>query len=165
VDVDGDGDRDALIGNTSLEGCFELGVVGCPGPGQTHLYLNDGLGFFSDATSTHLPVDSDDTRSLAVADVDGDGDRDVLIGNQGRNRLYLNTGAGTLVDETDARLPSFPGQDQTTTVALEDVDGDGDRDMLIGNVALPSAVHDRLYLNDGSGYFTDVTGTHLPTMP
>ena len=55
-DVDGDGDLDALIGNAGL-------YVGS----QNRLYLNDGAGVFSDATS-QLPEDSDftDDKSCGV---------------------------------------------------------------------------------------------------
>lgn len=49
--------------------------------------------------------------------------------------------------------------------AHSDVDGDGNRDALIGNVVFPFMKNDRLYLNDGFGFFTDVTATHLPATP
>ena len=132
-DVDGDGDRDALIGNA----------------GQNRLYLNDGQGVFTDVTATHLPVDYDGSQALALEDVDGDGDRDALFGNEtDLSRLYLNDGTGYFTDVTATHLPG--DNDPTFALALEDVDGDGDRDALIGNFQYPYGHWNRLYLNDGS---------------
>ncbi len=144
-DVDGDGDLDALFGN------------GGSYPGQQNrLYLNDGSGVFADATA-QLPAVLDDTRAVALGDVDGDGDLDVLVGNFGQDRLHLNGGSGAFTDAT-AQLPaSF---DSTQAVALGDVDGDGDLDALIGT---DYGQQERLYSNDGSGLFSDATA-QLPAV-
>ena len=82
-DVDGDGDLDLVFGNWG------------PAGGQNLLFLNDGKGSFTDATASRLPKDSDGTYAVAVGDVDGDGDLDLVFGNWGtlflqQNRLYLN---------------------------------------------------------------------------
>ncbi|MCA8965690.1 MAG: VCBS repeat-containing protein, partial [Planctomycetes bacterium] len=98
-DVDGDGDLDLVVGNS-----------GFLGGGQTRLYFNDGAGRFSDETATRLPVDHQITRAVALGDVDGDGDLDLVIGNSpiygtvtGQNRPYLNDGTGTFSDVTATR--------------------------------------------------------------
>ncbi len=147
-DVDGDGDLDALIGNGQVIGQ------------QDRLYLNSGVGVFTDATS-QLPAILDDTLAVALGDVDGDGDLDALAGNAGQDRLYLNDGTGAFTDAT-AQLPAV--LDGTLAVALGDVDGDGDLDLLAGNAGNPSGLLDRLYLNDGSGTFTEVTA-QIPPRP
>ena len=81
-----------------------------------------------------LPTDSDCTESIGLADVDGDGDLDIALGNFAYpgepNRLYLNDGSGIFNDAT-ARIPA--DSDQTSTVALADVDGDADPDLVIAN--------------------------------
>src|SRR5262245_22076423 len=41
---------------------------------------------------------SSGTTAIALEDVDGDGDRDALIGNGGQNRLYMNDGSGVFTD-------------------------------------------------------------------
>ncbi len=162
-DVDADGDLDALIGSS-----YEIPPIT---PQQMRLYLNNGAGLFSDATS-QLPPILDLTEALALGDVDGDGDLDVLVGNANLyflpgqpDRLYLNNGSGVFTNAT-SQLP--PILDATLAVALGDLDGDGDLDVLLGNTAPCSAApcpgaQNRLYLNNGSGIFLDATG-QLPAI-
>ena len=146
-DVDGDGDLDLVVGN----GDYGAGS-------QNRLYLNNGNGVFTDVTASHMPIAIDSTDSVALGDVDGDGDQDLVVGNWGQNRLYLNSG-GTFSDATATNLPI--DTDYTDSVALGDVDGDGDLDLVCGN----SYDHqDRLYLNDGAGGYTDVSATAMPAL-
>ena len=149
-DVDNDGDLDIICGNQSYS----------PGPqyyigGQNRLYLNNG-GAFVDATATRMPVGFDRTTSVALGDVDGDGDVDLVCGNWNQqNRLYLNYG-GAFIEATATNMPI--GSDRTTSVALGDVDGDGDLDMVIGN----SNQQNSLYVNSGAGVFLDATAPRMP---
>ncbi len=147
-DLDGDGDLDALVGNN----------------GQDRVFLNGGAGVFADATATNLPSNMFATSSAVVlADVDGDGDLDAFFGGwTGSDRLYQNAGSAIFTDVTAGNLP-VPW-DQTIAAALGDVDGDGDADALVGNTATYPGAQDRLYLNSGSGSFTDVTGANLPVV-
>jgi len=144
ADVDGDGDLDAFVGNYQQ---------------QNRLYLNGGIGDFADVTATNLPTLVDDTRGVAVGDVDGDGDLDAFVGNGGQNRLLLNVGAGVFTDVSAAYIPVL--LDNTYAVVLGDVEGDGDLDAFVGN----NVGQNRLYRNDGTGVFTDVTATSLTTPP
>ena len=119
-DVDGDGDLDLVCGN---------------GWGKrwqrNRLYVNDGTGTFLDVSSTHLPEDRESTRGLALGDVDGDGDLDLVCMNTGgrrRNRMYLNDGAGRFRDVTVTHLPRSRGY----CLFLADVDQDDDLDLWTG---------------------------------
>ena len=77
-----------------------------------------------------LPGGDASTSSIAAADVDGDGDLDVLLGNNGSpSRVLLNAGDGTF--PTSIELPG--GGASTLSIAAADVDGDGDLDVLLGN--------------------------------
>jgi len=131
-DVDGDGDLDLVAGNYD----------------QTNrLYLNNGTADpFSGVAGTDISSDVHNTRSVAFADVDGDGDLDLVAGNKAQtNRLYLNNGtADPFSGVTGADISS--DAHWTYSVALGDVDGDGDLDLVAGN--LPQT--NRLYLNNGT---------------
>jgi hypothetical protein len=86
-------------------------------------------------TSIELPGGSTSTLSIATlsiaaADLDGDGDLDVLLGTRLRSsRVLLNAGGGNF--PTSIELPG--GSAFTYSIAAADVDGDGDLDVLLGN--------------------------------
>lgn len=147
---------------SDLDGDSDLDLLCAVGGGyfaeQNTLYLNDGTGNFVDATPWAMPASSDETYALAVGDVDGDGDPDVLFGNSDQDRLLLNDGAGTFVDVTSTQLPAQALG--TRGLALGDVDGDGDLDVALETGGWGGPTTGRLYLNDGGGIFTDETGSY-----
>jgi arylsulfatase A-like enzyme len=145
-DMDGDGDLDVVTGNS----------------GQTNrLYLNDGTADpFIGISGTDISLDGDNSRSIMLGDVDGDGDLDVVAGNAGQaNRLYLNNDTADPfngVSGTDISTDV----DLTYAIALGDVDGDGDLDVVAGNAGLTN----RLYLNNGTANpFSGIAGTDIGT--
>jgi hypothetical protein len=146
-DVDLDSDADVIVGVED---------------GSNQLWLNDGRGRYSPAPAGQMPTDSDVTRAVSLGDLDGDQDLDLVIGNSGQNRIYVNFGNGRFLDLSQVLLP--PGDEDTTSVVLRDVDGDGDLDLLATNAGLSPrfSQQNRLYRNDGLGFFTDVTVTSLP---
>ena len=152
-DADGDGDLDLTVGTV----------------GPERLLPNDGAGFFLDESAARLPPPpallEDISAEARFADVDGDGDLDILIANEnpfvasplagGQNRLYLNLGGGFFSDETAARLPLRT--DQSGGFAIGDLEGDGDLDVIVINRG-PEYV----LVNDGEGFFADETGARFP---
>jgi hypothetical protein len=116
--------------------------------------LNDGKANFTDATRERWPQsNSSRTQDIELADIDRDGDLDVIVGNEGQNELFINND-GRLVDETAARLPRR--DDETREIRAVDVDADDDLDLIVANVTFLMEVtpQDYLLLNDGSGVFT-----------
>jgi hypothetical protein len=81
-DLNGDGKLDLVVGNNN-----EANLV----------FLNNGTASpFNAVTGAALPGTTTPTTALALADVNGDGELDLLVGNNGqRNRLYLNNGTPT----------------------------------------------------------------------
>jgi hypothetical protein len=146
ADIDGDNDQDVLITGRSNT----LQKI-------SKLYTNDGNGNFSLVVGT--PFEGVYESSIAFADIDGDNDQDVLIAgendlNQQITKLYRNDGSGnfSLVFGT-----SFDWVDKCS-VAFADIDGDNDPDVLItGNNSLSQRVS-KLYINDGSGNYSFVSG-------
>ena len=94
---------------------------------------------------------------VAIGDVDGDDLPDVyLCGLQVDNRLYRNLGDWTFEDVT-IRAGVACSRQYSTGAVLADVDGDSDNDLLVTALAKGT----RLFLNDGSGNFTEKTDSGL----
>ena len=97
----------------------------------------------------------------ASGDIDNDGDLDVFVarGDSGPNLLYINQGGARFEERAAAAGLAFTlgvgvnGRHSGPTFG--DIDGDGDLDLLVGGLESGPT---KLFLNDGSGSFTDATG-------
>jgi hypothetical protein len=108
--------------------------------------LNDGAGNFS--LGMMFP-DSVPTTSVKAGDLDGDGDLDAVVGNDGEaNVLWLNDGNGMFT-----AAAGNVGFGSTRSVAIVDPNGDGVPDLWVGN-GVNRPEEDWVYLNDGVGVFT-----------
>jgi hypothetical protein len=91
--------------------------------GRNRLYRNlDGMQF-ADVTDIAGVGDSGYGMGAVAADVDNDGDRDLLVTNFGDNRLYLNQGDGTFREQADAAGLSDPRWGCGATFFDSDRDG------------------------------------------
>ncbi|MFQ5648595.1 MAG: FG-GAP-like repeat-containing protein [bacterium] len=140
TDYDGDGDADMIVGDFN---------------GHLHLYRNDGTGWrtvwsylgpLKTANNRNIKVQS--TATPTFADVDGDGDDDLTVGDiEGKLAVYRNVGdAGTPVWKVVSR--NYFGIDVGSIgfPAWVDIDRDNDLDLFVGN-------HENsifFYQNDGS---------------
>ncbi|EAQ27853.1 FG-GAP repeat domain protein [Erythrobacter sp. NAP1] len=95
----------------------------------------------------------------AAGDIDNDGDIDVFVarGDLQPNLLYVNQGGSFIESAGVAGLdftigPSTNGRHSGPTFG--DLDGDGDLDLLLGGLEGGPM---KLFANDGTGRFTDVT--------
>jgi hypothetical protein len=142
-DLDGNGDLDAFVGNTQSGG-EEL-----QNDQPNEVWLNDGNGHFSDSGQL---LGRQRTYSVALGDVDGDGNLDALVGNEGADELWLNDGQGNfrLAEQSWSRR-------RTLQVFLIDLDGDGDLDAVTGHELSTTFAWYRqaiIWWNDGTGAFT-----------
>lgn len=105
-----------------------------------------------------LPIDGRTGRAMKFADLDGDGDEDVLVtGTNGAGpgasaKLYINDGSLERFKEIPNPFP--PAFYQSADIA--DVDGDQDMDIFIIGVDKDNSYLyiSNLYLNDGDANFT-----------
>lgn len=143
-------------------GDFIVDVLLNPHQGDNSLWLGVGDGTFTDATDGFPGQPHVFHYNPGVCDVDGDGDLDVWVDNQGPDigpsvpteQLLINDGSGVFTDETEARVMGNPSADDNGIICA-DVDNDGDFDAIV--VAL--STRERYLQNDGSGNFTMVNGT------
>ena len=124
-------------------------------PKQNTLYKNLGNGKFSDVTATaKIPINETETpaNSAAFADVDHDGDLDIVIGGSGKttNKLFRNNGDGTFVDySAEAKIN---GAMTAMSVVPTDYDNRRDIDLLF----LSANENPVLYRNLRDTTFKDV---------
>jgi uncharacterized repeat protein (TIGR01451 family) len=137
-DVNGDGNADLLVADTSsCDGDCGDGLVG--------VLLGNGDGTFK--SSVVQDAGPGAALSVAVADVNGDGKPDLVVANQAVSVL-LGKGDGTFQSPVNYSLVGA-GPIEPNSIVVADVNGDGKPDLL---VSLYGASVDVL-LGNGDGTF------------
>jgi len=144
VDVDNDWDLDFVGANR-----------GSNSNGNHYLCLNDGTGFFTNASNL-IPANSSSTYENEVGDLDGDKDLDMFFVSlsgfsEGHVRNDLVENGGTLGFTNGATLPGFVDDNE---IAHIDYDNDGLLDVVVGSLGST----ERIYHNNGSLNFSQAGG-------
>jgi len=171
VDIDRDGWLDLFVGNYlryRLEGntkcssptgapdyCTPSSYPALPG----RLYRNQRNGTFADVTtSSRVGTEYGPALGVATADFNGDGWMDIYVANDGKeNQLWLNRHNGTFENAAllaGVALPSSGKAEGSMGVDAGDFDNDGDEDLVMTEL---TAEGSNLYVNDGTGVFTDAS--------
>ncbi|MEO1625723.1 MAG: VCBS repeat-containing protein, partial [Bacteroidota bacterium] len=122
VDIDGDKDKDVLSVSTYYGTIVWFENLG-------------GIGNFS--TQKIIALDLPSINTIDVADVDGDGDVDIISGsrtpdaNDGKTAFFLNDGQGNFGEEQILHI----GGKRVYAVQFADLDGDGHPDALWGTIS------------------------------
>jgi hypothetical protein len=116
-------------------------------------YFGAPLLFVDRALTDLTPGDAVQGRMSAMADVDGDGDLDILQGARDGVRLYLNDGHGIFTSPAVDPIPEGSSY-YTQQVLAEDFNGDGRVDLFLVNAQYE---RNRLLINQGSLAFLDAS--------
>ena len=162
ADYDGDDDLDLFLTHWGFEEQDDT---------QT-LWRNTGDGIFESVSeetgiAESLIIESlnyqtgeiahiDRTYTANLSDIDGDGDGDLLMAaDYETSQVFANNGDGTFTRTTDREVIV----DQSGMGAsVGDYDNDGDMDWFVTSIYQPPNFYgNRLYRNDGTGVFEDVT--------
>lgn len=146
ADIDGDGWLDVFVVNRGGE--------------SDALYRNLAGRSFERVPDTVAGRPGGDGRSCVLADLDGDGDPDLYVGNfvdtstspptKQRNFLYFNQGNFEFTEQK--RGAAAESQALTYGVSVTDADNDGNPDLFVTNIGRGD--RNQLYLNDGDGNFS-----------
>jgi hypothetical protein len=130
ADVDGDSDLDLFV--TSLSG-------------PNALLLNDGKGNFKDGTAAAGLTLKAGCHSIALADIEGDGDLDLYVANNGEISILRSGGAISVRNDASGK-PVVTGRF-------------GQRIKIIDGVMIELGEPHAFYLNNGNGTFARLSWT------
>ncbi len=157
-DFDEDGDLDVVIAVAQSD--F--------GARRNKLYENNG-GTFDEITGSGAITGFNAnmvSRAAFLRDFDMDGHLDIWLindSNSHNDQIFIaqwNAGSFTQFNEDNARIPGGAMTGAACTGWSADFNQDGFPDVYCGNY--PNTPQDKMYFNNGSGFFTDVTNTHVP---
>ncbi|RMG50185.1 MAG: CRTAC1 family protein [Acidobacteria bacterium] len=167
-DYDADGFLDLYVGNyIDMSTLSEDRLNFACQPNR--LYHNNGDGTFTDVGAELGVADSGCALAVTFTDYDGDGDLDLLVGNDfgpwgyPPNVLFRNDGPGSdgrWIFTDVSQAAGIDGRLYSMGIAVGDYDNDGDLDYYVTSIG-----RNVLYRNNGDGTFTDVareTGTRAP---
>jgi VCBS repeat protein len=143
ADLDGDTDQDLAVANFNS--------------GNVTILLNNGSGNFSRSASSPEPA-GDGPASIVAADLDGDGDPDLAVANQGSDDVTVlkNKGNGDFFEPVSSPEPAGDGP---TSMVASDLDGDGDQDLAIADINVNEVT---ILKNKGTGNFRQPASSPEP---
>jgi hypothetical protein len=136
-----------------------------------HLFHNNGDGTFTDVSEKAGVSDTQGLYGLGAlfVDVNNDGRPDLLVANDSTpNYLYINKGDGTFDDQSYFSGFALNGDGREVSnmgIAAGDYENNGHLDLVSTTF---SDDYDVVFLNDGTGNFSDVSyrsGIASPTVP
>ncbi|MDF3028299.1 MAG: Cadherin [Fluviicola sp.] len=143
-DIDNDGDEDVLL--TGYNGSYQS---------IAELYVNTAGNFTLVAGTPFIGLSY---SKAAFSDLDGDNDQDLIINGytgsfQPITQQFSNDGTGVFSAIANSSLLNLG----MGSIAFGDIDGDNDMDLFLTGDDNTYNKNSKLYSNDGSGVFTELT--------
>jgi Flp pilus assembly protein TadD len=139
----------ATFADYDNDGWLDLFAIGSDGRG--HLFRNGGNAKFVDVTAKARVADISGARRALFADLDHDGDLDLLLVGSSGVKIYRNNLDGTFTEATSSLGIAAGGSARDAVTA--DFDGDGRTDVFIAS----ETGSDVLLHNGGAQHFSDLT--------
>jgi hypothetical protein len=141
ADLDGDGKPDLAVSNAGIYHSGHTSTISA--------LIGNGDGTFRsgmDFDAGNYPL------SLRIADLNGDGHPDLVVGNEFASTVSVLLGNG---DGTFRARAAFPTTSYPTSVAIADLNADGKPDLAVTNLGDPYADHSTVsvLLGNGDGTF------------
>ena len=171
---DSNGHHGVSVGDVDGDGLDDL-YVAQPAGLPNRLFRNRGDSTFEDITDASGVGVLDDTAQSLFADIDNDGDQDLVLATATQPLLFTNDGRGHFTPVPDAFRFAHPLQGVLTSIAMADYDRDGFLDLYLcvysyffgageDKAGTPAPYADArngppavLFRNDGHGRFIDAT--------
>jgi Flp pilus assembly protein TadD/peroxiredoxin len=171
---DSNGHHGVSVGDADGDGLDDL-YVAQPAGLPNRLYRNRGDSTFEDITDKAGLGVLDDTAASLFADVDNDGDEDLVLATSTKPILFLNDGTGHFTPADDGFRFAKPLEGVLTSISMADYDRDGFVDLYLcvysyffgageDKAGTPAPYYDArngppgvLLRNDGHGRFVDAT--------
>ncbi len=171
---DSNGHQGVSVGDADGDGLDDL-YVAQPNGLPNRLYRARGDSTFEDITDKAGLGLLDDTAQSLFADVDNDGDQDLVIATAISPLLFVNDGKARFTQVPDAFRFANPLQGVLTSITMADYDRDGFLDLYLcvysyffgageDKAGTPAPYYDArngppgvLFRNDGRGRFVDAT--------
>jgi len=171
---DSNGHQGVSVGDADGDGRDDI-YVAQPAGLPNRLYRNRGDSTFEDITDNAGVGVLDDTAASLFADIDNDGDQDLVLATAAGPLLFVNDGKGHFTPVPGAFRFARPLQGVVTSIAMADYDRDGFLDLYLcvysyffgsgeDKAGTPAPYYDArngppavLFRNDGHGRFVDAT--------
>jgi RHS repeat-associated protein len=155
ADVNRDGKLDVVAANSS----------------NIFVLLGSGNGSLGNPITSAITINpSNYTPSLAVADLNADGNPDAIVtkfefGWEGNGNFIVLSGRGNGSFDSPTNYPFNDNFSSPTSVVAGDLDFDNDVDVVISGSGYSTAPRAEVWLNDGSGNLTKADTASLPYSP